>query len=132
MNFDYVVIGGGIVGLSTAMAVTERFPNSRVAVLEKEDRFAAHQTGRNSGVIHSGIYYKPGSFKAKFCGCTTVFQALTSAFRLQPTNQAFSGFHGSSSGLMTAWRCLIGTAVSFESFPSARDRIRRRPGRSRS
>jgi (S)-2-hydroxyglutarate dehydrogenase len=67
VNFDYVVIGGGIVGLSTAMAVTERFPNSRVAVLEKEDRFAAHQTGRNSGVIHSGIYYKPGSFKAKFC-----------------------------------------------------------------
>lgn len=67
MKFDYVVVGGGIVGLSTAMALTERFPDSRVAVLEKEDRFAAHQTGRNSGVIHSGIYYKPGSFKAHFC-----------------------------------------------------------------
>ena len=67
MTFDYVVVGGGIVGLSTAMALTERFPASRIAVLEKEAQFAAHQTGRNSGVIHSGIYYKPGSFKAHFC-----------------------------------------------------------------
>ena len=67
MKFDYVVIGGGIVGLSTAMALTERFPAARVAVLEKENQFSAHQTGRNSGVIHSGIYYKPGSFKAQFC-----------------------------------------------------------------
>jgi L-2-hydroxyglutarate oxidase len=67
VKFDYVVIGGGIVGLSTAMALTERFPDSRIAVLDKEDRFAAHQTRRNSGVIHSGIYYKPGSFKARFC-----------------------------------------------------------------
>ena len=67
MKFDYVVIGGGIVGLSTAMALTERFPAARLAVLEKENQFSAHQTGRNSGVIHSGIYYKPGSFKAQFC-----------------------------------------------------------------
>ncbi|MDE3010264.1 MAG: L-2-hydroxyglutarate oxidase [Pseudomonadota bacterium] len=63
---DFVIIGGGIVGLSTAMALTERFAGARVTVLEKEDRLAAHQTGRNSGVIHSGIYYKPGSFKARF------------------------------------------------------------------
>ncbi len=65
--FDYAIVGGGIVGLSTALALTERFPKSRIIVIEKEKQFASHQTGRNSGVIHSGIYYKPGSFKAQFC-----------------------------------------------------------------
>ena len=67
MTYDFAIVGGGIVGLSTAMALTERFPQSRVVLLEKENEFASHQTGRNSGVIHSGIYYKPGSFKAHFC-----------------------------------------------------------------
>ncbi|MEM7623762.1 MAG: L-2-hydroxyglutarate oxidase, partial [Planctomycetota bacterium] len=62
-----MVIGGGIVGLSTAYRFLERHPGRRVIVLEKEDRLAAHQTGRNSGVIHSGIYYKPGSLKATNC-----------------------------------------------------------------
>ncbi len=65
-TYDYVVIGGGIVGLSTALHLGEMFPGSRVLVLEKESSAAQHQTGRNSGVIHSGIYYKPGSFKARF------------------------------------------------------------------
>jgi (S)-2-hydroxyglutarate dehydrogenase len=65
--YDFTIIGGGIVGLSTAMALSHHHPDSRVAVLEKENRWAYHQTGNNSGVIHSGIYYKPGSFKAKFC-----------------------------------------------------------------
>lgn len=64
---DCVIIGGGIVGLATARAVLTRFPGRRILVLEKENQLAAHQTGRNSGVIHSGIYYKPGSFKARFC-----------------------------------------------------------------
>ena len=64
---DVVIIGAGIVGLATASAVQELFPNGRVLVLEKESRIGLHQTGRNSGVIHSGIYYKPGSFKARFC-----------------------------------------------------------------
>ncbi|WLR51033.1 L-2-hydroxyglutarate oxidase [Bacillus tianshenii] len=64
--YDYLIIGGGIVGLSTGMALTRRYPNARIAIIEKEKGLAAHQTGRNSGVIHSGIYYKPGSFKAKF------------------------------------------------------------------
>ncbi|UTR11938.1 L-2-hydroxyglutarate oxidase [Evansella sp. LMS18] len=64
--YDYTIIGGGIVGLSVGMALYERFPDAKVAVIEKENQLAAHQTGRNSGVIHSGIYYKPGSFKAKF------------------------------------------------------------------
>jgi L-2-hydroxyglutarate oxidase len=63
---DYAIIGGGIVGLSTAMAVGKKYPNARVLVLEKEQDVAQHQTGRNSGVIHSGIYYKPGSMKARF------------------------------------------------------------------
>jgi len=65
--FDYVVIGGGIVGLSTAWAILDKNPSIRLAVLEKESDWARHQTGRNSGVIHSGIYYKPGSLKAELC-----------------------------------------------------------------
>lgn len=62
---DYAIVGGGIVGLATAAALADRFPRSRILVLEKEDHFAQHQTGRNSGVIHAGIYYKPGSLKAE-------------------------------------------------------------------
>lgn len=67
MIYDIAVVGGGIVGLATARELTERYPHLTVACVEKEDIFNAHQTGRNSGVIHSGIYYKPGSFKAKLC-----------------------------------------------------------------
>jgi (S)-2-hydroxyglutarate dehydrogenase len=66
-EFDYIIIGGGIVGLATAWAIMQRNPGVQLAVLEKEDAWARHQTGRNSGVIHSGIYYKPGSLKAKLC-----------------------------------------------------------------
>ncbi|WP_026573477.1 L-2-hydroxyglutarate oxidase [Bacillus sp. UNC438CL73TsuS30] len=64
--FDFAIIGGGIVGLSTGMAIYQRFPDAKVVVIEKESAVAQHQTGHNSGVIHSGIYYKPGSFKARF------------------------------------------------------------------
>ena len=63
---DVLVIGGGIVGLSTAYAITRRAPGTHVMVLEKEPGPARHQTGRNSGVIHSGIYYRPGSLKARY------------------------------------------------------------------
>ncbi len=63
---DVLVIGAGIVGLSTAYALTRAAPGTRVLVLEKEPGPAQHQTGRNSGVIHSGLYYRPGSFKARF------------------------------------------------------------------
>lgn len=66
-SFDLAVIGGGIVGLATAREALLRRPKLRVIVLEKEDRVAAHQSGHNSGVIHSGIYYKPGSLKARTC-----------------------------------------------------------------
>ncbi|MFF2039393.1 L-2-hydroxyglutarate oxidase [Kitasatospora sp. NPDC058170] len=65
-DFDVLVVGGGIVGLSTAYALTRARPGLRLAVLEKEAGFAAHQTGRNSGVIHSGVYYRPGSLKAAY------------------------------------------------------------------
>jgi L-2-hydroxyglutarate oxidase len=66
-TFDVAVVGAGIVGLATAVALTDRWPRLRVVVLEKEQSLGAHQTGRNSGVVHSGIYYKPGSFKARLC-----------------------------------------------------------------
>jgi len=65
--FDYLIVGGGIVGLSTAWQLKQRDPDSSILLLEKEPDFALHQTGRNSGVIHAGIYYTPGSLKAQFC-----------------------------------------------------------------
>ncbi|BCJ87708.1 L-2-hydroxyglutarate oxidase [Effusibacillus dendaii] len=64
--YDYAIVGGGIVGLSTGMALAQRYPQAKLLILEKESSLAFHQTGHNSGVIHSGIYYKPGSLKAKF------------------------------------------------------------------
>lgn len=67
MVYDFLVAGAGIVGLSTAYKLSKEFPDSTILVLEKENRVAAHQTGHNSGVIHSGIYYQPGSYKAKNC-----------------------------------------------------------------
>ncbi len=66
-NYDITVIGGGIVGVSTALTLKKRFPDAGVLLIEKENRFAAHQTGHNSGVIHAGVYYAPGSLKAAFC-----------------------------------------------------------------
>ncbi len=66
-DFDIVIIGGGIVGLSVAYQTSKKYPKLKVAVLEKEKQVAQHQTGNNSGVIHSGIYYKPGSHKAINC-----------------------------------------------------------------
>lgn len=65
--YDYVIIGGGIVGLSTAWQLKKRQPASSILLLEKESEVASHQTGHNSGVIHAGVYYAPGSLKAKFC-----------------------------------------------------------------
>jgi L-2-hydroxyglutarate oxidase len=65
--FDLGIVGGGIVGLATAWQFTQKYPRLRVVVLENEDQVAAHQTGHNSGVLHSGIYYKPGSLKAINC-----------------------------------------------------------------
>jgi len=64
---DVAIIGGGIVGLATGYRLTERYPGARVVVLEKEAGLAHHQSGRNSGVLHSGVYYKPGSLKAQNC-----------------------------------------------------------------
>jgi L-2-hydroxyglutarate oxidase LhgO len=64
---DVTIIGGGIVGLAVALEITKRFPQLRLLLLEKEDRVGQHQSSHNSGVIHSGIYYKPGSLKAKLC-----------------------------------------------------------------
>lgn len=64
--FDFAIIGGGIVGLSTGWMLSHRYPNASILILEKGEGWAQHQTGHNSGVIHSGIYYRPGSFKARF------------------------------------------------------------------
>jgi L-2-hydroxyglutarate oxidase len=65
-TYDVAIIGGGIIGMATSMALMNRFRLSLV-LLEAEDRLATHQTGNNSGVIHSGLYYKPGSLKARHC-----------------------------------------------------------------
>ena len=67
MTHDIAIVGGGIVGLATARALLERAPATRLVLLEKETALATHQTGHNSGVIHSGIYYRPGSSKARLC-----------------------------------------------------------------
>lgn len=67
MRYQYIIVGGGIVGLATAWQLLKQRPGIKLALLEKEDAVAAHQTGHNSGVIHSGLYYKPGSLKARNC-----------------------------------------------------------------
>lgn len=66
-QYDVAIVGGGIVGLATGMKLLDQYPHLKLVILEKEDRLAMHQTGHNSGVIHSGIYYKPGSLKARLC-----------------------------------------------------------------
>jgi len=66
-TYDVALVGGGIVGLATAYRLTEQYPDLSITVLEKEDRVAAHQTSHNSGVIHSGVFYEPGSLKAENC-----------------------------------------------------------------
>jgi L-2-hydroxyglutarate oxidase len=66
-HHDVLVVGGGIVGLAVALEITKRFPRLRLLLVEKEDSVGRHQSGHNSGVIHSGVYYKPGSLKAKLC-----------------------------------------------------------------
>lgn len=66
-SYDVVIVGGGIVGLAVALEITRRFPRLRLLLLEKEARVGQHQSSHNSGVIHSGVYYEPGSLKAKLC-----------------------------------------------------------------
>ena len=66
-HYNVIIIGGGVVGLGVALEITRRFPHLRLLLVEKEDRVARHQSGHNSGVIHSGVYYKPGSMKARLC-----------------------------------------------------------------
>jgi (S)-2-hydroxyglutarate dehydrogenase len=67
MTYDIAIIGGGIVGAATFYKLQKRYPNLKIALIEKENNLADHQTGHNSGVIHSGLYYKPGSLKARNC-----------------------------------------------------------------
>lgn len=76
-EYDVILIGGGIVGVATARKLKQRFPEARILLLEKENALAVHQTGHNSGVIHAGVYYAPGSLKADFCKNGA---ALTKAF----------------------------------------------------
>jgi L-2-hydroxyglutarate oxidase len=67
MTYDYIIIGGGIIGISTAWQLQQRFPDKQILLLEKEASYSQHQTGHNSGVVHAGVYYAPNSLKAKFC-----------------------------------------------------------------
>ena len=66
-KFDIIVVGGGLVGLAAAFKIQQKKPNQKILVLEKEEDLALHQSGRNSGVLHSGLYYNPGSLKADNC-----------------------------------------------------------------
>ena len=66
-RYDVAIVGGGIVGLATALRLLERRSGLRLAVVEKEHELASHQSGRNSGVLHAGLYYAPGSLKARLC-----------------------------------------------------------------
>ena len=66
-SFDVTIVGGGIVGLATALRIQQRRPGLRIAILEKEPEVATHQSGHNSGVLHAGLYYEPGSLKARLC-----------------------------------------------------------------
>ena len=76
--YDVVIVGGGIVGVATGRQLKREYPEMRVALLEKEEQLGSHQTGRNSGVIHAGVYYPPGSLRAKLCvrGCDMVYDYL--------------------------------------------------------
>ena len=65
--YDIVIIGAGIIGLATGMKLLEKHPKIKIAIIDKDSEVSTQQSGHNSGVVHSGIYYKPGSFKAKFC-----------------------------------------------------------------
>lgn len=67
MDFDYLIVGGGIIGLSTALAIQERYPQASLGLLEKDNELGGHQSSHNSGVIHAGVYYPAGSLKARFC-----------------------------------------------------------------
>ena len=67
MKFDIAVIGGGIVGAATFYKLQKKYPTKKIILIEKMNQLADHQTGHNSGVIHSGLYYKPGSLKARNC-----------------------------------------------------------------
>ena len=64
-TYDYTIVGGGIVGLSIAYKLQKKYPNLTICLLEKEKKLSFHQSGRNSGVIHSGLYYEPNSLRAK-------------------------------------------------------------------
>ena len=66
-TYDIAIIGGGIVGLASAYKLQKSYPDLSIIIVFEKDRLAAHQTGRNSGVIHSGLYYSPGSFRARNC-----------------------------------------------------------------
>lgn len=66
-NYDIIIVGAGIVGLATGLYIRKKYPSASIAIIEKEEKVAQHQTGNNSGVIHSGVYYTPGSLKAKNC-----------------------------------------------------------------
>lgn len=91
--YDFVIIGGGIIGMSTAMQLIDVYPDARIALLEKESGPACHQTGHNSGVIHAGVYYTPGSLKAQFAWRETAPPkpfAIKTAFAMTTAERCWS------------------------------------------
>ena len=104
-SFDVVIIGGGIVGLSTAMHITRALPQLRLLLVEKEAGVARHQTGHNSGVIHSGIYYKPGSLKAKLCveGAAAMVHSAASMTFAMKSAEGHRGHYGGRNPRQILW-----------------------------
>jgi L-2-hydroxyglutarate oxidase len=87
-TLDVVVIGAGLVGLATAMALLDSHPELRLAVLEKEQAAGTHQSGHNSGVIHAGLYYQPGSLKARLCTAgRRAMMEFADAHRIPPADR---------------------------------------------
>ena len=107
ITFDYIIIGGGIVGISTAWQLQQRFPKLKILLLEKEEAFSMHQTGHNSGVVHAGVYYAPGSLKARFCKAGAAATEAFCAEHTLPYERCGKLLVATSEGELTRLRGLV-------------------------
>ena len=123
MTYDYLIIGAGIVGLATARRLQERFPHAQIAVLEKEPNVAMHQSGHNSGVVHAGVYYAPGSLKARLCRLGSIAVAEFCTQHRIPFERCGKLIVATTPGELLRMHALAGRArengLSIETLPAA-------------